>query len=826
MDFGEMLSQQQTPILVEPRKLYASLGGKAKGYGYLRDVQGQILKEWNRRRDERDLVIKVNTGGGKTIDGLVILQSYLNEGYGPALYVAPSPYLASQVRAEAARINIATVDDPEDPSYIAGEAIAVVNAWKLFNGRSVFSDKRPSKPPVRIGSLVLDDAHAALSIIREALSIRIPSSDKAFGELLNLFREDIHAQSPNALLDINEQSAGALARVPFWAWRTKIDAAREILHRHRTTKALQYPWPAVSEVLHLAGVVVTDRELSITPYCAPVRHITGFSDAKRRVYLTATLADDSVLVGEFGADPVSVRTPITPETAGDIGERMILAPQELNPALDLGDVRAQIAALAVDRNVVVIAPSDRAASVWGSLGARVVDADHISSTVEDLKAAGAHVGLVAWANKYDGIDLPDDACRVLVIDGLPEVASGDERVEAQLLRGQSGHDDRQIQRIEQGMGRGVRSNEDHCVVFLLGSRLSQLIADPDSFARFGPATKAQLTLSRQMATRLRGKPMETIINTAMQALDRDPEWVDLATKVLASVPAQVGAVSEAAIAQRAAFEKATDGDYVAAAALLDNAATLAQNSRETGWLLEQRARYIDLLNPVAAQIVLADSRKLNPSVLRPRTGVVYTPISASDPQATRAADFLSTTYSNAAALRLGIQAVVDDLAFDKDRVPEHEAALAALAKHIGLVGQRPEDEIGEGPDVLWAMGDSKFFVIEAKSGSKTQVIHKGDANQLAGSMNWFRERYGELAQATPVIVHKAHRLADDAAATPGMRVLNEAGLTRLKAAAIAFAEGLATERWDRATDVDQLLIGHQLRASDLENYLRGYQAAR
>lgn len=85
---------------------------------------------------------------------------------------------------------------------------------------------------------------------------------------------------------------------------------------------------------------------------------------------------------------------------------------------------------------------------------------------------------------------------------------------------------------------------------------------------------------------------------------------------------------------------------------------------------------------------------------------------------------------------------------------------------------------------------------------------------------------GELAEATPVIVHKAHRLADDAAATPGMRVLNESGLARLKAAAIAFAEGLATERWDRPNDVDQLLIGHQLRASDSKDYLRGYQAAR
>lgn len=116
--------------------MYSSLAGKSKGYGYLRDVQGQILSAWHSRRTERDLIVKVNTGGGKTIDGLVILQSYLNEGHGPALYVAPNNYLASQVQDEAQRVGIATVDDPESPRYLSGEAIAVVNAHKLFNGKS------------------------------------------------------------------------------------------------------------------------------------------------------------------------------------------------------------------------------------------------------------------------------------------------------------------------------------------------------------------------------------------------------------------------------------------------------------------------------------------------------------------------------------------------------------------------------------------------------------------------------------------------------------------------------------------------------------------
>lgn len=560
-----------------------------------------------------------------------------------------------------------------------------------------------------------------------------------------------------------------------------------------------------------------------SPPCSPIRHITGLIEAQHRVYLTATLADDSVLVSEFGADPDSVRNPITPLTAGDMGERMILAPQEINQAVGAHDVRRAVAGLATMYNTVVLVPSTRAVEAWSSWTTRVVRADDVTATVRDLR--GGHVGLVVLANKYDGIDLPGAACRVLVIDGLPEVASGDERLEAQLLR-QAGADDRQVQRIEQGMGRGVRSNEDHCVVFLLGSRLSQLVADPRSRARFGSATRVQLDLSRTVANGLEDKPLDAIIGVAKQALDRDPGWTRMAKLFLAAVPAPTGTVNPIAVARRGAFERATDGDVRGAAQLLSAAAGNATNSREKGWLLEQKAVYLDQADPAQAQRVLAAARSHNPSILRPLTGITYQKISASGKQAQRAADFLSRLYHAPAELRLAFQAIADDLVFDPERTDEHEDALARLGDHLGLAGQRPEQDLGDGPDVLWALGGLDFWIIEAKSGATSQVIHKRDANQLAGSMNWFRERYDATAHATPVMVHPARQLSRDATATPDMKVLTEDGLARLRSAIIVFAAGLASDRWDNADSIDSQLQGQALRASDLLRYVSSYRPAR
>src|SRR5699024_5803446 len=100
----------------------------------------------------------------------------------------------------------------------------------------------------------------------------------------------------------------------------------------------------------------------------------------------------------------------------------------------------------------------------------------ITDGVNNLKKR--HVGLTVLINKYDGIDLPGTACELLVIDGLPEVYGLAERLEMLLLDGTERQLVRQIQRIEQGMGRGVRSSDDYCVVLLLGGKLTQRLHQP------------------------------------------------------------------------------------------------------------------------------------------------------------------------------------------------------------------------------------------------------------------------------------------------------------------------------------------------------------
>jgi replicative superfamily II helicase len=102
LDFSKIAAPSTADTLINPREVFFALPDKElPKYGYLRDVQAEVFDQWSSRRDSTDLRLKMNTGGGKTLVGLLILKSCLNEGKGPAVYVAPTPYLASQVVQEA-----------------------------------------------------------------------------------------------------------------------------------------------------------------------------------------------------------------------------------------------------------------------------------------------------------------------------------------------------------------------------------------------------------------------------------------------------------------------------------------------------------------------------------------------------------------------------------------------------------------------------------------------------------------------------------------------------------------------------------------------------
>lgn len=116
-------------------------------------------------------------------------------------------------------------------------------------------------------------------------------------------------------------------------------------------------------------------------------------------------------------------------------------------------------------------------------------------------------------NRYDGIDLKGKLCSYLVIDGLPNAKSLFEQITESLLCDTSKSNIDKIQKIEQGMGRGIRSNQDDCAVVIMGKQLLNIIYNDNALESFSFSTSIQYSLSEQIADQLKNEPLESIMNT-------------------------------------------------------------------------------------------------------------------------------------------------------------------------------------------------------------------------------------------------------------------------------------------------------------------------
>lgn len=446
-----------------------------------------------------------------------------------------------------------------------------------------------------------------------------------------------------------------------------------------------------------------------------------------------------------------------------------------------------MADLAKDHNAVVLVPSHARAALWkDDASATVSTMKEITTQVQALR--DGHVGVVVVVNRYDGIDLPGDACRLLVIDGVPQAYNGIERREALALRNSRAMTSRQMQRVEQGMGRGVRSRDDRCAIVVLGAGLTSLMAQPDVLAHLSPATRAQLSLSRTVAGDMRGAGITEITTLLKQVIDGDPAFREASRGALAGVVYAPANINPSAADLRAAYNASVRGDEHAAAAHAMNAVEHARQSGDAkyaGWLSETWADATHPIDRTRSQQILIAGRAENPAILRPITGAGYQRLTPQATQAEAAKVFLSAKFGTGVEVLMGGQAALDEITWNTERTHDAEVGIADLGSFLGLPAQRPEEELGVGPDVLWSLGNHAYAVIEAKTGSEADLIHKKDVNQLAGSVNWCEKQYGSDATVIPVLVHRKSVVERTGTAPAATRIITAAGLKALKAAVVA-----------------------------------------
>ncbi|TKI53620.1 DEAD/DEAH box helicase [Lysinibacillus mangiferihumi] len=804
LDFSKLLEDTLSSEINDPIEIFDLLPEKDEKYEeLLRPAQQTVLQTWfNDYREKRNTVIKMNTGSGKTVVGLLMLQSYLNDGKGPAIYIVPDNYLIEQIIKEAQDLGINVTKDNKASEFLNGESILITNMHTIINGRTNFGVGEIRKS---IGCIVIDDAHACMKVAKSQFSISIPRTNDIYEKFLNIFSDCMKEQSESRYLEIKDGDKNSQQLIPFWEWKNNISKVLGILHEKRDddsedNKSLFFNWKLLKDNLELSECIITGKELVINVDFLPIEVIPSFHECPHRIFMSATIEDDTILVSHFDIDSEEINTSITPGNANDIGERMILIPQELNPKITEDELKQYYKYLSAKVNVVILVPSTFRANYWKDVADVVVLSQiEMLRTVEQLKKQ--HVGLVVLINKYDGIDLPKSACEVLVIDGMPDARSEFEKYEQIALRGSREVIKDTIQRIEQGMGRGIRSKEDHCVVFLMGNSLVQFLYSSDAKKMFTETTQMQLKLSKSLDKQLKGATLIEIDSAISSCLSRNSEWVRLSKATILKLKYNSqNSFDELIIKQRKAFNDAKNRDYRGAMEKIQEIINVTTNNSLKGYLKYKYAKYENFVNQVAAQETLMSAKKLNSHLLHPVNGIVYRKMQFdSIPQVNKLCKFNIDTYKDTNDYLLGFNALIDKLHFEDFSANVFEQAIKDLGEHLGFISQRPENEFRKGPDNLWASINNNCFVIECKNEATSTTICKDYCNQLNGSIVWFEEMYPAINTFTPIMIHPNVKF--DYAASPDsrIRIINKDKLELLRNRLRDFASQVAQSNYDVST---------------------------
>lgn len=805
VDFKKRLGGKVKSKPINPMEIYDGLD-RAHDKGPLRPAQEDVLTRWfDSHRSDRDVIIKLHTGQGKTLLGLLMLQSRLNAGEGPAVYLCPDNYLIAQTCEQARQfgIKVCVAEDDIPDSFINGTAILVTSVQKMFNGMTKFGLRNRS---IDVGTVLMDDAHTCADRIRDACHIRIPRDEQAYSSLKALFSSSLEEQGEGTYAEIENKTRDAVLPVPYWAISGKTGDVAKILAANAERKSIKFAWPLLKNMLDKCQYIFSGEAVEIEPYLAPLEAFGSYYDAKHRIFMSATVTDDAFLVKGLGLDPETIMNPLSFEKETWSGEKMVLLPSLIGEDLRRGDIVSMFARKEEKRKIGIVAltPSFKQSGDWKAYGSLVSDRDTVEQNIKALKQNNFDRTIVL-VNRYDGIDLPDAACRILIFDSKPYSENLVDLLQEECRPNSEITLMRAVRAVEQGMGRSVRGEKDYSVVVLIGPELVRLVRDRSARKYLSPQVLKQIDIGIEITDMAKddiaeGKtPDEVFKLLVTQCLSRDEAWKEFYAEGMAEVkPRKANDAALRIFQSELNAEKSySNGQGHKASdiiqSLLDSGAISASDK---GWYLQECARYMFDDDRAESQRLQVAAHSSNRLLLKPAVGVSVTKLTVvSHGRIERIIDWVKSK-DDYEGLHVAVSDILEKLTFGV-RAEKFEQALAELGIALGFNSERPDKEWKEGPDNLWALDDKKYLVIECKSEVDVlrAEVNKRETEQMNRSSAWFEKHY-EGMDAKRLLIHPAKKIESAAAFTHEVEGITESDLKRIVGSCRDFFKTFKTQHFD------------------------------
>lgn len=386
----------------------------------------------------------------------------------------------------------------------------------------------------------------------------------------------------------------------------------------------------------------------------------------------------------------------------------------------------------------------------------VMFAQHIEESLDPFTSSTEAVLLLA--GRYDGLDLSGEACRLLVLFGLPAAHNAQEEFLLTRLRAISLLRDRIRTRLSQAFGRCTRGPTDYAAVLLVGAPLVDFCSKREVRSALHPELQAELEYGLQMSAVNKAEGWADLLQAFLR---QDEDWRDADDWIRKYRDKTTRSIDTAAQALLLVAAEEVDylyalwrGDYEHALAKARSIADALSGDEMIGY----RAWWYYLAGSVAwsiAQMAVDESYHAVAKDLFTRAARCPTAVSWF-PSLTRMKiiselerevdELLSHAVENIEEelTRLGLigpkfeKSINESLSLiSQDERKPFERGLEIVGKLLGFVASRPQ--VQGAPDCLWQLSDRVCIGFEAKSEeSPGNPISISDARQAKGHFDWIK----------------------------------------------------------------------------------------
>ena len=522
----------------DPETLFHNLRERAPDIKHLWSHQADLLRAYHQEcLGAHDIAVELPTGSGKTLVGLLIAE-WRRQLFGERVsYLCPTRQLAKQVGSQARDYGIkahvlvgkqSNYPPQEFSNYQLSHAIAITTYSGIFNTNPRIEDAQ---------TLILDDAHAGENFMSSMWSVEISRSTvpATYNAFVDLLRNELDSGFYSDISDNTDWDITKANKIELIAGTSILkyrEAIRNLLDEKLEEKTSPwYAWNAIKDHFAACNFFISWDSILIRPFLPPTQIHAPFEQATQRVYMSATLGAGGELERITGVRSIK-RLPLPAgwDKRGS-GRRLFLIPEITMSDEEMIEV-VEDAVKEFHRSLILV-PSQydsegkRLISTIKQLGIDTLRATDIEDNIDPF-LNGNNVALIL--SRYDGLDLPDDACRLLIFGGLPSGTNLQERFLWSSISAFSLLRDRVITRFTQGVGRCTRSDNDYAIVFVTGRLLVDFLLKSENQRILNPELQAELEFGIENS---KDKTTENFRELRKAFLLKSDDWKEAEVAILA-----------------------------------------------------------------------------------------------------------------------------------------------------------------------------------------------------------------------------------------------------------------------------------------------------